>query len=377
MDTHHKDASNKIACLKLSWMRGLNNTLKIQLLEHYQHADRIFSAPLAEIKQQLPLAGHRITKAFTAIEDDRVEQQLALLEHHRIDIITYNSPQYPERLKQIADAPPILFVRGKAELLGGPQLAMVGSRNASPSGLKTAQAFATDLSRSGITITSGLASGIDAAAHRGALNEIGCTIAVVATGLDEVYPKQNISLAKDIVRHGLMISEFPPLTPARREHFPRRNRLISGLSLGTLVVEADTRSGSLITARLAGEQGREVFAIPGSIHLPTSRGCHQLIRQGAKLVETTADILSELKPALSREINASQPPAEHKSAAQDDFDAQTLSVLKMVDFAPTAIEDIVTHSNLSIDLVSSILLKLELTGHIAPIAGGQYQRIQA
>ncbi|MCK5919963.1 MAG: DNA-processing protein DprA, partial [Methylococcales bacterium] len=280
------------------------------------------------------------------------------------------------QLKQLNDAPPVLFTRGDISLLNGPQLAIVGSRNASPSGLKTAQDFAADFAKSGLTITSGLALGIDAAAHRGAVNEIGRTIAVVATGLDQVYPRRNLALAKEIVNKGLMISEFPPLTPARREHFPRRNRLISGLALGVLVVEADTRSGSLITARLAGEQGREIFAIPGSIHLPTSRGCHQLIRQGAKLVETTTDVLEELKPALQVVLNS--PPSDNtkKNKPQQDYDTNTQIILKLVDFAPTQLDDIAIGSNLPIELVSSILLQLELAGEIAPLPGSQYQRIQ-
>lgn len=376
MDSTNKDKSFQSNCLKLCVLKGLNNGHKIKLLKHYADISGIFTAPIAQIKEVLELSGNKVNQAFDHIDGTILKQQLVLLEKHRIETLLYTAPAYPERLRQIADAPVVIFTRGNIDLLSGPHIAMVGSRNASPSGLKTAEAFAADFSKSGLTITSGLAAGIDTAAHRGAMNEIGCTIAVVATGLDEVYPKSNLALAKEVVSKGLMISEFPPLTPARRQNFPRRNRLISGLSLGTLVVEADTRSGSLITARLAGEQGREIFAIPGSIHSPTSRGCHQLIRQGAKLVETTSDVIAELKPVLEFELSSNKAKSDSLSSF-NNVDEEALSVLKLIDFAPTAIEDITTHSNLSIDLVSSILLKLELDGHIAPLAGGQYQRIQA
>lgn len=376
MGEHLKDEKQLRSCLRLLCLKGLNNANKSRLLAHYEQPNAIFDAPLEEIKSLLAVPGAKLKTAFSQHDEERLSQQLDLLQQHTISIVLHNSPEYPEQLKQLNDAPPLLFTRGDISLLNGPQLAIVGSRNASPSGLKTAQDFAADFAKSGLTITSGLALGIDAAAHRGAVNEIGRTIAVVATGLDQVYPRRNLALAKEIVNKGLMISEFPPLTPARREHFPRRNRLISGLALGVLVVEADTRSGSLITARLAGEQGREIFAIPGSIHLPTSRGCHQLIRQGAKLVETTTDVLEELKPALQVVLNS--PPSDNtkKNKPQQDYDTNTQIILKLVDFAPTQLDDIAIGSNLPIELVSSILLQLELAGEIAPLPGSQYQRIQ-
>ena len=371
------DDKQLTACLRLSAMYGLDASHKHRLLEHYQQAEAIFKAPLDELKALLLIQGAALRRAFEAPDEAILEQQLALLKSHQIEIVAHNHANYPPLLKQIPDAPAILYVRGDNKLLSGPQLAMVGSRHASPSGLKTAQSFATDFSRSGLTITSGLAMGIDASAHLGALNEIGATIAVVATGLDQVYPRRNLELARSIVSKGTMISEFPPLTPARRENFPRRNRLISGLSLGVLVVEADTRSGSLITARMAGEQGRETFAIPGSIHLPTSRGCHQLIRQGAKLVETTADVLLELKPYLETELKLRPAPSNTNTDDKPELDETSQIVLNLIDFAPTALEAISTDSNLPIELVSSILLQLELSGLISPLPGGQYQRIQS
>jgi len=368
------DDTQKGACLRLSTLSGLGASLKHRLLEHYGRADAIFAAPLDEIKSLLLISGSALRDTFAATDDARIEQQLALLNSHRIDIIQHNHEAYPALLREIPDAPAILYVRGDIELLGGPQLAIVGSRHASPGGLKTARAFANDFSRAGLTITSGLATGIDSSAHLGAIDEIGRTIAVVATGLDQVYPQHNLDLARKIVSRGAMISEFPPLTPARRANFPQRNRLISGLSLGVLVVEADTRSGSLITARMAGEQGREIFAIPGSIHLPTSRGCHQLIRQGAKLVETTADVLLELKPYLEPQL-ARLPDSPSQAKTDPDLDKKSKTVLNKVNFAPTALLDISTDSNLPIELVSSILLQLELAGLVSPLPGGQYQRI--
>jgi DNA processing protein len=300
-----EDDQQFAACLRLAAIK-LSNRCKQRLLEHFVTPQAIFDASIDELKALLSVNNSTLRKALNETDEALIEQQLELLINHKIDILLHNSPDYPPLLNQIADAPPILFTRGDVKLLSGPQLALVGSRNASPSGLKTARAFAAEFAASGLTVTSGLAAGIDTEAHKGALDEIGRTLAVVATGLDEVYPRSNLPLARAIVKKGCMVSEFPPMTPARRAHFPQRNRIISGLSLGVLVVEADTRSGSLITARLAGEQGREIFAIPGSIHSPTSRGCHQLIRQGAKLVETTADVLLEIKTGLEIELHAAR-----------------------------------------------------------------------
>ena len=223
-----------------------------------------------------------------------IDNDLAWLSQNNNYAITFNEANYPYQLKEIADPPPILFVRGNPDLLAAPQIAIVGSRNPSASGEETAFNFAKTLSQHGFTITSGLALGIDAASHRGALSAKGYTIAVAGTGLDRVYPARHKDLATEIVNTGAIISEFPPGTTAKANHFPRRNRIISGLCQGLLVVEAAKQSGSLITARMALEQNREVFAIPGSIHNPLARGCNALIRQGAKLVETTQDILEEL-----------------------------------------------------------------------------------
>ncbi|MGZ8192916.1 MAG: DNA-processing protein DprA [Methylobacter sp.] len=299
-----------------------------------------------------------------------IDADLAWLEQSNNSVITFNDPNYPPQLKEISDPPPLLFVRGNPELLSAPQIAIVGSRNPSSLGLETARNFAKTLSHSGFVITSGLALGIDAASHQGALNAKGYTIAVAGTGLDRVYPARHKDLAIQIVNTGAMISEFPPGTTAKANHFPRRNRIISGLCQGLLVVEAAKQSGSLITARMALEQNREVFAIPGSIHNPLARGCNALIREGAKLVETTQDILEELNQYNQQYENSL--PVDMQSTL--DLEQQTL--LNRVMFSPTSIDDLVEDTGESVEIISSMLLILELQGYIEAAAGGCYERIK-
>jgi DNA processing protein len=284
--------------------------------------------------------------------------------------ITIQDALYPPLLKELADPPPLLFVRGNVELLSLPQIAIVGSRNPSSLGKDTAFDFAKSLSQCGFVITSGLALGIDAASHQGALSAGGWTIAVAGTGLDRIYPARHKELATEIVNKGAMVSEFPPGTTAKANHFPRRNRIISGLSQGLLVVEAAKQSGSLITARMALEQNREVFAIPGSIHNPLARGCNALIREGAKLVETTQDILEEL--------NQYNQQDEYfvTSTMQSTLDLAQQTLLNRVMFSPTSIDELVTKSGESVEIISSMLLILELQGYLEAIAGGCYVRIK-
>ena len=286
-------------------------------------------------------------------------------DHH---IITLLDERYPAQLKDLPDAPPVLYVRGDPDYLLQPQLAIVGTRNPTAAGRSTAKEFASHLSNVGITITSGLASGIDGASHEGALHGLAGTIAVVAHGLDIVYPAQHQKLAQAISENGAVVSEMPIGTQPQRGLFPRRNRLISSLSLGTLVVEAAQKSGSLITARFALEQNREVFAIPGSIHNPMARGCHQLIRQGAKLVESADDILEDLRiPAkqntlypIKTDTNIHENPKDpHKTL---DPDHQKL--LKCLAYEPASIDELVVSSNFNAAEVASMLLILELEGII-------------
>jgi DNA processing protein len=290
-------------------------------------------------------------------------------------LVTWGSADYPPLLAAIPDAPLVLFVEGTADTLSLPQLAIVGSRNPTQLGRDTARQFAQHLAGAGLAITSGLALGIDAAGHRGALAAGGCTIAVIGCGLDAVYPREHVGLAAEISASGALVSEMPTGTPPLRQHFPRRNRLISGLSLGTLVVEAALQSGSLITARLASEQGREVFAIPGSIHNPMARGCHRLIRQGAKLVETADDIFAELGALLEglRTATRAEAPdvqADSRPALDKDYEI----LLDALGFAPAGIDTLVVRTGFATDVVASMLLILELDGRVAQQPGGLYCR---
>ena len=284
-------------------------------------------------------------------------------------IILLNDSSYPPLLKTIPDPPPLLFVLGDVAILKQKQLAMVGSRHPTPGGRETAHDFAKYLAASGIVITSGLALGIDGVSHEGALAGGGLTIAVAGTGLDRVYPARHRELAHRIGENGALVSEFPPGTPPVASNFPRRNRIISGLSMGVLVVEAALRSGSIITARAAIEQGREVFAVPGSIHNPQARGCNSLIRQGAKLVETAADIFEELGGFATP--HREEPNVNHVVSAPE-LDPEYKRVLESVGHEPTAVDTVVQRSGLTADAVCSMLLVLELQGLIASTSSGHY-----
>jgi DNA processing protein len=291
--------------------------------------------------------------------------------HH---LLRLGDDAYPELLGGITGPASQLYVNGDPEILHLPALAIVGSRNPTKGGSQTAFEFARHLGETGFCIVSGLAQGIDAAAHRGALAAGAPTVAFLGHGIDRVYPAANRELARDIARHGALVSEFPLGTAPSRALFPQRNRLISGLSLGTLVVEAARRSGSLITARLAAEQGREVFAIPGSIHNPLSRGCHQLIRQGAKLVETADDIVAELAPLaghLLQTIDESTTPGR-VTAGGEEADEEYVKLLDAIGHDPVSADALVERSGLTIDQVSSMLLILELEGKIEKLSGGRY-----
>lgn len=299
-----------------------------------------------------------------------IDYDLSWLEQKNNGVITLNDANYPQQLKEIPDAPPLLFVRGNPDLLSLPQIAIVGSRNPSTIGKETAFSFAKTLSHYGFVITSGMALGIDAASHQGALNAKGYTIAVAGTGLDRVYPARHKELATEIVNTGAMISEFPPGTTAKANHFPRRNRIISGLCQGLLVVEAAKQSGSLITARMALEQNREVFAIPGSIHNPLARGCNALIREGAKLVETTQDILEELNQYNQQHEKLPQ------FTKQSTLDLEQQTLLNRILFSPTSIDNLVEITGESVEVISSMLLILELQGYLEATAGGCYMRVK-
>jgi DNA processing protein len=301
----------------------------------------------------------------------RLATTLAWLAGAGCSLIAWDDADYPRALLEIGDPPPVLYSIGNRALLSRPALAIVGSRNASAQGEADAQAFAAALSAAGLTIVSGLAQGIDAAAHRGGLAAAGSSIAVVGTGLDRVYPAANRDLALALAANGLLLSEFAPGTPPLKQNFPRRNRLVSGLSLGVLVVEASLSSGSLITARQAAEQGREVFALPGSIHSPVSKGCHRLIRDGAKLVETAQDVLDELKlPGVVTEARGQRAAPE--VPLQDPVAA---AVLASLGFAPTSIDTLTQRTGMAAAQLKATLTSLEIDRRVAALPGGLWQRL--
>jgi DNA processing protein len=301
----------------------------------------------------------------------QLDHDLAWLEGTRNRVITCRDPAYPTLLLQIPDPPPLIYLHGNASALATLQLSMVGSRNPTPAGHRTARAFAHDLALAGLTITSGMALGIDAASHIGALEAGKPTIAVMGTGLDRVYPARHRDLAHRIAETGALISEFPLGTLPRPENFPCRNRIISGLSLGILVVEAARRSGSLISARCAAEQGREVFAIPGSIHNPLSRGCPALIREGAKLVETVQDITDELGPLAAFATSPGEGAEQFPELPRD-----YVQLLDYMGYSPVSVDMLVESSGLTPAIVSSMLLQLELKGFVAIGPGGLYHRLK-
>jgi DNA processing protein len=353
--------------LTLSGLPEVGPRTALELLEHFGGIEAVFSAAPGALEKAL--AGRNAAvRAILAGPDAAVHAPVfEWLAHAGQHLLTWKDADYPGLLREIPDPPLVLYVLGDRGLLACRQFAIVGARNPTPGGRENAEAFARSLAGAGLVITSGLALGVDGAAHRGALAAGGRTVAVCGTGLDRVYPARHRELAHAIAGQGALVSEFPLGTPPRAGNFPVRNRLISGLALGTLVVEAALQSGSLITARLALEQGREVFAIPGSIHSPLARGCHRLIREGAKLVETAQDILEELGALAPLAPPAARaPPAEL---------APNMSrLLENLGYDPVSVDTLVERSGLTPDAVSSMLLHMELAGLIKACPGGKYLR---
>lgn len=353
--------SERLDWLHLTLTPGLGSVSLCRLLAVFNTPEAIRRASSSQLLRHTSAeVSHAI---LLGADPQRMALALNWLNRPDNHLLTLADTDYPARLLDITDPPPVLFARGRLDLLNKPALAMVGSRNASAQGERDATHFSRNLAENGLTIISGLALGIDAAAHQGALGTNASTIAVIGTGPDIVYPARNRDLAHTIAAQGLILSELPPGTPAKVHHFPRRNRLISGLSMGCLVVEAGLDSGSLITARLAAEQGKEVFAIPGSIHSPLTRGCHRLIREGAKLVEQTSDILEELH------LQQIAPQAQTNPAESND------PLLAIMGHAPIALDTLVMRSGLTAQQVSAILLEKELIGEVASRPGGLYQRL--
>jgi DNA processing protein len=352
------------AWLRLTLTPGVEGAGLRRLLAALGDPERVLAASRAELTRH---AGSAIA---AAIKGGPAEEAFAAaakwLEAPGNHIVTLADAAYPRRLLETPDPPALLYVMGRPELLQRPMLAVVGSRHASPQGLLNAESFAHAFSAAGLTVASGLALGIDAAAHRGGLAGESSTVAVMGTGADIVYPARNRALAHEIAARGALVSEFRLGTPSLPTHFPRRNRIISGLALGCLVVEAAADSGSLITARLAAEQGREVFAIPGSIHSPLAKGCHALIKQGAKLVESAADVLEELHlPA----------PLAQPRPAEQDTDAHAEALLAALAHDPVDADTLAARCGLTAADTAALLTRLELEGRIAALPGGLFQRL--
>jgi DNA processing protein len=319
-------------------------------------------------------------------DEARIAADLAWLAQPGHRLLRYTDADFPPQLETIPQPPAALFVSGDASLLLRPQVAIVGARSASIAGKANARAFARTLAMAGFVITSGLADGIDGAAHEAVLDVEQPTFAVIGTGPDLVYPRKHRDLSAHVEALGALVSEFPPGTAARTDHFPRRNRIIAGLSLGTVVVEAGLQSGSLITARLAGEQGREVFAVPGSIHNPLARGCHRLIREGARLVESASEIAQSLVPAaralgaeLAQRLDQSsvverrERPKTATGGRHDDPDYQRL--LDALGHEPVALDELIARTGQTAAVLSSMLLMLELEGSVEGLPGGRFQRL--
>ena len=356
--------------ITLNQIPGLGNAGLCQLLAKFGSPDAIFSASVSQLRE---IVDAEIAQKITAgVDMDAIAPTLNWLKKDNAQIVTFADSAYPKQLLEISNPPAVLYAIGNLRWLNHPAIAIVGSRSATPQGEKNAEDFAESLCNQGLCVVSGMALGIDGAAHRGALKANSATIAVVGTGLDIVYPARHRDLAHKIAERGLIISEFPLGTPSKAQNFPRRNRIISGLSLGCLVVEANIDSGSLITARLATEQGREVFAIPGSIHSPVTKGCHLLIKQGAKLVESTQDILEELKNVL---LGDSPYGLSSNLNSEATTDSEPNTVLTCMGFDPINFETLRTLSGLTTEALSSMLMVLELESKITTLAGGKYQRL--
>lgn len=352
----------RAALLRLTLIPGIGGEAQRALLEAFGTARQIFAVPATELTRVMPRAA--ADKLLSHDCAAAVDAALAWSAEPGNRLIGLGDAGYPGQLLEIHDPPTVLYVKGRAGLLSNVAIAVVGSRNATPAGMDNARVFSRALSEAGMTIVSGLALGIDSSAHRGALAGAGSTVAVVGTGIDRLYPAANRALAHEIAEHGALVSEFPLGTPVRRDNFPRRNRIISGLARGVLVVEAALGSGSLITARLAAEQGREVFAIPGSIHSPLAKGCHRLIKQGAKLVEDVNDVIEELG------FTRSAPRSEGTAPARPE------PLLEALGFDPCDLDTLASRTGHSPAQLSAMLLELELAGRVASLPGGRIQRLK-
>ncbi|VAW48037.1 Rossmann fold nucleotide-binding protein Smf possibly involved in DNA uptake [hydrothermal vent metagenome] len=348
----------------------------LELQAHFGSLKSALQGAQKALAETQILKTNQLDRLFDQTTLLQVEQAMTWGEQAEQNWLPFGSEHYPDLLQTIDDAPLLLATRGQVTLLQDPQLAIVGSRHASKQGLMIAKDFAQHLSSQGLGITSGLALGIDAAAHQGGLQGIGKTIAVVATGLDRIYPAANQTLGRQIAEEGVMVSEFPLGTKPLAYHFPKRNRIISGLSVGTLVVEAALKSGSLITAKTAMNQGREVFAVPGSINNPQAKGCHQLIKQGAKLVESGQDILEELSALLQHSLTPqTQLKLTEKNATPALSPSHQPAILEHIGYDPIGMDELIVLSKSPVYDIQSQLMLLELSGQVEKLSAGRWRRL--
>jgi DNA processing protein len=368
------------AWLRLTLVPGIGPESQRHLLAAFGPPERIFAASRSELRG---IVGKKADLLLDTDNQDAVARALAWASQPGNAVLPLGDANYPQLLLESADPPTLLYAKGRLELLNRPAVAIVGSRNATPQGIQDAETFARSLAADGLTIVSGLALGIDGAAHRGAVGQPGSTIAVIGTGADRIYPSRHKELALQLARDGVIISEFPLGTPAVAHNFPRRNRIIAGLAAGCLVVEAAMESGSLITARLAGELGRDVFAIPGSIHSPVARGCHRLIKQGAKLVENARDILEEIGhltldlPTQHLSQSASTSVAQAATDTTSRLSPDENKVIAALGHDPANMDQLLQRTGLTTEALCAILVALELADHVASLPGGRYQRLAA
>ncbi|CAE6956578.1 DNA-processing protein DprA [Paraburkholderia nemoris] len=369
MDTLPATNIELAAWLRLSLAPGLKPAALRLLLAAFGLPEAIFNQSPEALAE---FAGEAAARAVLAPSSPDFDAQLdAVIAWHELPgnhVVTLDDPAYPPALLTMPDPPPLLYIKGRLDLLHTRAVALVGSRSATPQGAEDAERFARELSQAGVTIVSGLALGIDGAAHRGGLEGAGSTVAVIGTGADLVYPAAHHALARQIATEGAILSEWPLRTPARAANFPQRNRLIAGLVSGVVIVEAAMRSGSLITARLANEMGRDIFALPGSIHAPLSRGCHRIIKQGAKLVETPDEVLEELGIARSVATAPASP------TAPPAMSAEALQLLDALGHAPATLEILATRTEMGDAALQNTLLQLELAGQVTALPGGRFTR---
>ncbi len=359
--------------LELSLIPGIGPKTFFRLVDHFGNVRSVLEAPRSALAK-VPDVGRAISEAVHLGCKTELDKTLDLIEKHDVDIVTFDSPSYPEHLKHIHDPPPVLYVKGSLSPADRRSISIVGSRRATHYGKMVAGRLAGDLARIGVTVTSGLAYGIDAAAHKGALAAGGRTIAVLGCGVDVVYPRANSKIYDQVPSAGALISEYPMGCQPDPRFFPLRNRIISGISLGTLVVEAPRKSGALITATQALEQGREVFAVPGNVYSPYSEGCHKLIKDGAKLVETVYDIISEVEGALG-DIGVNEP-VQPEAARQSEIpmSEDEKKVFNYLSMAPVHIDEIAEECDLTASRTASALMTLELKGLAQQISGKRFTR---